>query len=62
MRLYIVHDWQYIYKLIVFALNEEDALSKVQEYIEKKGGHKRLGILFKPRWIVDPCMNKELIS
>ena len=59
-RLYLVHDEDYSYKIVVSAQNVNEALEKVDTFLQET---KQAGELWRNvRWIVDLCDNDTFIE
>lgn len=59
-RLYLVHDEDYSYKIVVSAQNVNEALEKVDAFLQET---KQAGELWRNvKWIVDLCDNDTVIE
>ena len=59
-RLYLVHDEDYSYKIVVSAQNVNEALEKVDTFLQET---KQSGELWRNvKWIVDLCDNDTVIE
>ena len=62
MRLYLVHDEEYCYRVIIKASNNNDAIEKLHKWFEET---KRNGEFFNSNnvtWIADLCDNDVVIE
>lgn len=59
-RLYLVHDEDYSYKIVVSAQNTNEALEKLTTFLQET---KQAGELWhNVKWIVDLCDNDKVIE
>lgn len=59
-RLYLVHDEDYSYKIVVSVQNVNEALEKVDAFLQET---KQAGELWRNvKWIVDLCDNDTVIE
>lgn len=59
-RLYLLHDEDYSYKIVVSATSASEAKQKMEDFIKET---KQVGDLFlKIKWIVDLCDNDRVIE
>ena len=59
-RLYLVHDEDYSYKIVVSAQNAKDALKKLNTFLKET---KQAGDLWRDlKWVVDLCDNDKVLE
>ena len=60
MRLYLVHDKDYCYMIVVSANNAEEAITKLQNYLKET---KQTGEFWNnTEWIADLCDNDKVLE
>ena len=59
-RLYLVHDEDYSYKIVVSAQNAKDALKKLNTFLKET---KQVGDLWRDlKWVADLCDNDKVLE
>ena len=59
-RLYLVHDEDYSYKIVVSAQNAKDALKKLNTFLKET---KQAGDLWRDlKWVADLCDNDKVLE
>ena len=62
MRLYLVHDKDYCYRVVIKANNSEEAIEKLHKWFEET---KQNGEFFSSnnvKWIADLCDNDKVLE
>lgn len=61
MNLYLVHDEDYNYRVVVRANNSEEAIKRVLKWIEETGQNGELWNSNNIKWSADLCDNDTVI-
>ena len=62
MRLYLVHDEDDNYKIVISALNADEALAKLQRFLEETKQKGEGWITHNAKWSADLCDNDKVIE
>lgn len=61
MKLYLVHDEDYNYKIVVSATNYDEAIKKTHKWLEETKQNGDLWNSKNVRWIAELCDNNTVI-
>ena len=62
MRLYLVHDKEYAYMVVIKASRSNDAIEKLHKWFEKAKQHGEFFNSNNVKWIADLCDNDVVIE
>ena len=62
MRLYLVHDENYCYRVVVQANDEKEAIKKLHKWFEETKQNGEFFISNKVKWIADLCDNDKILE
>lgn len=62
MRLYLVHDEDYSYRVIISASNADEAIEKLHKWIEETKQNGELWKSIGVKWYADLCDNDKVIE
>ena len=62
MRLYLVHDKEYCYRVVINANNSNDAIEKLHKWFEDTKQNREFFNSKNVKWITDLCDNDVVIE
>lgn len=62
MKLYLVHDDEFYYKIVINAENQEDAINKLHNWMDVTNQNGEFWNSKNVKWIVDICDNNKVIE